>query len=456
MPRTILPGKPYPQGATWDGTGVNFALYSEKAAAVELCLFENGGSEVSEVVPVRESTGFVWHCYIPGVKLGQLYGYRVHGPYEPERGERFNPNKLLIDPYAQAIHGVVDWSAPVFGYKLGDPAADLSCDDQDDAWGVPKCAVVTSHFDWENDRPPLIPLHDSVIYEVHVKGFTALNREIPEELRGTYAGLAHPVSIDYLKKLGISAVELMPIHEFLDDKHLADRGLKNYWGYNTINFFAPAARYCSSGDRGEQIGEFKAMVKALHRAGIEVILDVVYNHTAEGNQMGPTLSFRGIDNSTYYRLVPENPRYYMDFTGTGNTLNVRHPQVLKLIMDSLRYWVEDMHVDGFRFDLAAALARELHEVDRLSAFFDIINQDPVVSQVKLIAEPWDVGEGGYQVGNFPPTWSEWNGKYRDTVRDFWRGEPAALGELASRLTGSSDLYQADARRPVASVNFVTA
>ncbi len=332
----------------------------------------------------------------------------------------------------------------------------MSCDDADDAWGVPKSAVVTSHFDWENDRPPMIPLHDSVIYELHVKGFTALNPDIPEEIRGTYAGLAHPVSIEYLKKLGVTAVELMPIHEFLDDKHLADQGLRNYWGYNTINFFAPAARYSSSGDHGEQIGEFKAMVKALHRAGIEVILDVVYNHTAEGNQMGPTLSFRGIDNSTYYRLVPDKPRYYMDYTGTGNTLNVRHPQVLKLIMDSLRYWVEEMRVDGFRFDLAATLARELHEVDRLSAFFDIINQDPVVSQVKLIAEPWDVGEGGYQVGKFPPVWAEWNGRYRDVVRRYWKGDDGQLAELGYRLTGSSDLYQHDGRHPTASINFVTA
>jgi len=456
MPKTILPGKPYPQGATWDGTGVNFSLYSEKATAVELCLFENGGSEPSEVIPVHENSGFVWHCYVPGIKLGQLYGYRVHGPYDPQHGDRFNPAKLLLDPYARAVAGAVNWKAPVFGYKLGDPAADLSCDPQDDAWGVPKAAVVATHFDWENDRPPLTPLHDSVIYEMHVKGFTALHPDIPDDLRGTYLGLAHPVAIDYLKKLGVTAVELMPVHEFLDDGHLVEQGLANYWGYNTINFFAPAARYSSSGEHGEQIGEFKAMVKAFHRAGIEVILDVVYNHTAEGNQMGPTLSFRGIDNSTYYRLVGDKPRYYMDYTGTGNTLNVRHPQVLKLIMDSLRYWVEDMHVDGFRFDLAAALARELHEVDRLSAFFDIINQDPVVSQVKLIAEPWDVGEGGYQVGKFPPVWAEWNGRYRDVVRRYWKGDPGQLAELGYRLTGSSDLYQRDGRHPTASINFITA
>jgi glycogen operon protein len=385
-----------------------------------------------------------------------LYGYRVHGPHEPEKGERFNPAKLLIDPYARALAGSLNWDAPVFGYKIGDPAQDLSLDSQDDAWGVPKSVVTTSHFDWENDRPPLTLLHDSIVYELHVKGFTAMHPEIPEEMRGTYAGLAHPVAIDYLKKLGITAVELMPVHEFIDDKHLLDRGLRNYWGYNSINFFAPEARYSASGDRGEQIGEFKAMVKALHRAGIEVILDVVYNHTAEGNQMGPTLSFRGIDNSTYYRLAPGNSRYYMDYTGTGNTLNVRHPQVLKLVMDSLRYWVQEMHVDGFRFDLAAALARELHEVDRLSAFFDIINQDPVISQVKLIAEPWDVGEGGYQVGKFPPLWAEWNGKYRDVVRRYWKGDDGQLAELGYRLTGSSDLYQRDGRHPTASVNFITA
>jgi isoamylase len=455
MPRTILPGKPYPQGATWDGTGVNFSLYSERATGVELCLFEQADSSDCETVTVRECSGYVWHCYLPGVKLGQLYGYRVHGSYEPERGERCNPAKLLIDPYAHALAGSLNWDAPVFGYKIGSAEADLSCDCSDDAWGVPKSVVTTSHFDWENDRPPLRPLHDSVIYELHVKGFTALHPDIPEELRGTYAGLSHPVAIEYLKKLGITAVEVMPVHEFVDDKILLDKGLRNYWGYNSINFFAPEARYSASGDQGEQIGEFKAMVKALHRAGIEVILDVVYNHTAEGNQMGPTLSFRGIDNSTYYRLAADQ-RYYMDYTGTGNTLNVRHPQVLKLVMDSLRYWVQEMHVDGFRFDLAAALARELHEVDRLSAFFDIINQDPVISQVKLIAEPWDVGEGGYQVGKFPPLWAEWNGKYRDVVRRYWKGDYGQLAELGYRLTGSSDLYQRDGRHPSASINFVTA
>jgi glycogen operon protein len=435
---------------------VNFSLYSEKATGVELCLFDEVDSTTHEAVTLRECSGYVWHCYLPGVKLGQLYGYRVYGPYHPEQGERFNPAKLLIDPYARALAGALNWDAAVFGYRMGDRAEDLSCDAQDDAWGVPKGVVTTSHFDWENDRPPLTFLHDSVLYEVHVKGFTATHPEIPPELRGTYAGLAHPVAVEYLKKLGITAVELMPVHEFVDDKHLLDRHLRNYWGYNSINFFAPEARYSAAGDHGEQIGEFKAMVKALHRAGIEVILDVVYNHTAEGNQMGPTLSFRGIDNGTYYRLLPEKPRYYMDFTGTGNTLNVRHPQVLKLIMDSLRYWVQEMHVDGFRFDLAAALARELHQVDRLSAFFDIINQDPVISQVKLIAEPWDVGEGGYQVGKFPPLWAEWNGRYRDVVRRYWKGDDGQLAELGYRLTGSSDLYQRDGRHPTASINFVTA
>ncbi len=456
MPRTILPGKPYPQGATWDGTGVNFSLYSERATLVELCLFEDVQATSYEVVPLRECTGYAWHGYLPGIKAGQVYSYRVDGPFDPARGDRFNPAKMLIDPYARAVAGSLNWDAPVFGYKLGDPDADLSRDEQDDAWGVPKCVVTTSHFDWDNDRPPSTLLHDSVLYELHVKGFTATHPEIPEEIRGTYAGLAHPAAIEYLKKLGITAVELMPVHEFVDDKHLLDQGLHNYWGYNSINFFSPDARYSASGNTGEQLGEFKAMVRTLHRAGIEVILDVVYNHTAEGNQMGPTLSFRGIDNSTYYRLVAGNPRYYMDYTGTGNTLNVRHPQVLKLIMDSLRYWVQEMHVDGFRFDLAAALARELHAVDRLSAFFDIINQDPVVSQVKLIAEPWDVGEGGYQVGKFPPLWAEWNGRYRDVVRRYWKGDDGQLAELGYRLTGSSDLYQRDGRHPSASINFVTA
>ena len=458
MPQSqiVLPGKPYPQGATWDGTGVNFSIYSEGASSVELCLFDNANSEACERYEVRESTGHVWHCYLPGVKLGQLYGYRVHGPYEPEKGLRFNPAKLAIDPYAGAIAGQVDWSAPVFSYGLGNSGGDLAIDSADDARGVPKSVVTTSHFDWENDRPPLTALHDSILYELHVKGFTASHPDVPESLRGTYAGVAYPVMVDYLKKLGVTAVELMPVHAFLDDKRLLENGLRNYWGYNSITFFAPDARYSSSGDHGEQIGEFKNMVKALHRAGIEVILDVVYNHTAEGNELGPTLSLKAVDNTTYYRLVTDQPRYYMDYTGTGNTLNVRHPQVLKLIMDSLRYWVLEMHVDGFRFDLAAALARELHDVDRLSAFFDIINQDPVISQVKLIAEPWDVGEGGYQVGKFPALWAEWNGRYRDVVRRYWKGDDGQLAELGYRLTGSSDLYQRDGRHPTASVNFVTA
>jgi glycogen operon protein len=456
MARSILPGKPYPQGATWDGTGVNFSIYSEDATEVDLCLFDETNGEASTTIPIRESTGHVWHCYVPGIRLGQYYGYRIHGPYEPERGFRFNPAKLLIDPYAKALAGSVDWNAPVFSYELGKPEEDLQPDQRDDATAVPKGVVTVSGFDWENDRPPLTPLHDSVIYEVHVKGLTARHPQIPEELRGTYAALAYPAMVGYLKNLGITAVELMPVHAFVDDKILLDRGLRNYWGYNTINFFAPDARYSSSGQQGQQVNEFKAMVRGLHRAGIEVILDVVYNHTAEGNHLGPTLSFRGVDNRTYYRLVGGHPRFYMDYTGTGNTLNVRHPQVLKLIMDSLRYWVLEMHVDGFRFDLAAALARELHEVDRLSAFFDIINQDPVISQVKLIAEPWDVGEGGYQVGKFPAVWAEWNGRYRDVVRRYWKGDDGQLAELGYRLTGSSDLYQRDGRHPTASVNFITA
>ena len=456
MASRILPGSPYPQGATWDGTGINFALYSEHATGVELCLFDELDTAEHETIRLEECTGYVWHCYVPGLTIGQLYAYRVHGPYEPEKGQRFNPAKLVIDPYARAVAGEVNWDYPIFGYRLGDPAGDLSCCSQDDAAGMPKGVVTTSHFDWQNDRSPETQVHDSVIYEVHVKGFTAQHPDVPENIRGTYLGLVSPPAIEYFKKLGITAVELMPVHDFLDDKHLLDKGLRNYWGYNTTNFFSPAARYCSSGDRGQQIGEFKTMVRELHRANIEVILDVVYNHTSEGNQMGPTLSFRGIDNSTYYRLVKDNSRYYMDYTGTGNTLNMRHPQVLKMVMDSLRYWVLEMHVDGFRFDLASALARELHDVDRLSAFFDVINQDPVLSKVKLIAEPWDVGEGGYQVGRFPALWAEWNGKYRDVVRRYWKGDEGQLAELGYRLTGSSDLYQRDGRRPSASINFVVA
>ncbi len=453
----LWPGRPYPLGATWDGQGTNFALFSENATSVDLCFFEHPASgEERGCIRLREQTAHVWHGYVPGVRPGQVYGYRVDGPYAPEEGHRFNPAKLLVDPYARAIHGAVDWSAPVFGYRLGDPALDLSRDDRDDTEGVPKAVVADPFFDWEIDRPPRVPWHNSVIYEVHVKGFTARHPGIPPDLRGTYAGLGHPVAIEYLKRLGVTAVELLPVHAFLDDGFLVKKNLRNYWGYNTIGFFAPDARYSGAGTGGEQVAEFKGMVKSLHAAGIEVILDVVYNHTAEGNHLGPTLSFRGIDNSVYYRLVPDNQRYYMDFTGTGNTMNVRHPQVLQLIMDSLRYWVLEMHVDGFRFDLASALARELFEVDRLSAFFDIVHQDPVLSQVKLIAEPWDIGEGGYQVGNFPVLWTEWNGKYRDTVRSFWRGDRRPAAEMGYRLTGSSDLYQNDGRRPYASINFITA
>jgi glycogen operon protein len=452
----ILPGSPYPQGATWDGIGVNFAIYSENATQVDLCLFDDMDSDKHDTIPIRENTGFVWHCYVSGLTIGQLYGYRIHGPYEPEQGLRFNPSKLLIDPYAKAVAGKVNWSYPVFGYRLGDPSADLSHDEEDDAAGIPKGVVTSSHFDWQNDRSPETPLHDSVIYEVHVKGFTARRPDVPENLRGTYAGLVCPPSMDYFKKLGVTAVELMPVHDSLDDKILQDKGLHNYWGYNTTNYFSPDARFSSSGDRGQQVGEFKTMVREFHRAGIEVILDVVYNHTSEGNQLGPTLSFRGIDNPTYYRRVNGTPRYYMDYTGTGNTLNMRQPQVLKMVMDSLRYWVLDMHVDGFRFDLAATLARELHDVDRLSAFFDVINQDPVLSKVKLIAEPWDVGEGGYQVGLFPSLWAEWNGKYRDVVRRYWKGDDGQIAELGYRLTGSSDLYQRDGRKPSASINFAIA
>ena len=456
MPSKVLPGKPYPLGATCDGKGTNFAIYSERATRVDLCLFSAANARTeTERIALPEVTGHVWHGYLPHVLPGQLYGYRIHGPYEPAAGLRFNPSKLLIDPYAKAIAGDVNWKAPVFGYRLGHPNADLSMDGRDDAWGVPKCVVVVPEFEWEHDRAPRTPWHKSVIYEVHVKGFTARHPEVPPELRGTYAGLASPPMLDYLNRLGVTAIELMPVHEFTDDKRLIDLGLRNYWGYNTINYFSPAARYSRSGDLGGQVLEFKEMVKTLHRAGIEVILDVVYNHTGEGSELGPTLSFRGIDNATYYRLVPGKERYYLDYTGTGNSLNVRHPQVLKLIMDSLRYWILEMHVDGFRFDLAAALARELHDVDRLSAFFDIIHQDPVISQVKLIAEPWDVGEGGYQVGNFPVLWTEWNGKYRDTVRRYWRGDDGQIAELGYRLTGSSDLYQSDGRRPYASINFVT-
>ena len=450
----IWPGSYSPLGATYDGEGTNFALFSENAEGVELCLFDELGSQ--QIVPLTESTLHVWHCYLPGVGPGQRYGYRVHGPFEPGRGHRFNPSKLMIDPYAEAIEGDVAWGPEVYGYDFGHPSQDMARSESDDAPNVPKSVVVDPTFDWGDHRSPRIPWHETVIYETHVKGFTMTHPGIPQELRGTYAGLAHPAAIEHLQLLDVTAVELMPIHHFVHHQHLVDKGLRNYWGYDSIGYFAPYSGYSAAGARGEQVAEFKEMVKALHDAGIEVILDVVYNHTGEGNHLGPTLSLRGIDNATYYRLVPDNPRYYMDYTGTGNTLNVRHPQTLKLIMDSLRYWATEMRVDGFRFDLAAALARGLHEVDRLSAFFDIIHQDPVLSELKLIAEPWDVGDGGYQVGNFPPLWSEWNGKYRDTMRDYWRGESHTLAEFGFRFTGSSDLYSDDGRRPLASINFVTA
>ncbi|MFI0405071.1 glycogen debranching protein GlgX [Actinomadura sp. 3N508] len=451
----VWPGDAYPLGARFDGAGTNVAVYSEAAERVELCLFDgpaHDGGTVETRVTLPEVDGFVWHGYLPGVMPGHRYGFRVHGPYEPRRGLRCNPAKLLLDPYALAVEGAVDWDESCFGYELSDPAFR---NDADSAAHTMRSVVVSPYFDWGDDRPPRIPYHETVIYEAHVKGLTARHPEVPPALRGTYAGLAHPVIIDHLRSLGVTAVELMPVHQFVHDHALVGRGLRNYWGYNTIGFFAPHDGYASSGRRGEQVLEFKAMVRALHQAGIEVILDVVYNHTAEGDHRGPTLSFRGIDNRAYYRLADDDARFYADTTGTGNSLLMRSPHVLQLIMDSLRYWVTDMHVDGFRFDLAAALARDLHEVDRLSAFFDLVQQDPVVSQVKLIAEPWDVGEGGYQVGNFPPLWTEWNGKYRDTMRDYWRGEPGAMPEFASRLTGSADLYADDGRRPSASINFVT-
>ena len=450
----IWPGDSGPLGANYDGEGTNFALFSENAEAVWLCLFDEGGNEAR--IPLTEVTNFVWHCYAPGVTPGQRYGFRVDGPQDPANGKRFNPNKLLIDPYALAIEGRVQWGEEAFGYRWNDPEEDLSINDMDDAHAIPKSIVVDRNFDWSGDRKLRIPWHETVIYETHVKGFTITDPGVPEELRGTYAGMAHPSAVEHLQLLGVTAVELLPVHHFLTPQFLLDKGLGNYWGYDSIGFFAPYSEYAATGKAGQQVNEFKSMVRTLHQAGIEVILDVVYNHTGEGNQMGPTISFRGVDNESYYRLVEDDPRFYFDFTGTGNTMNVRHPQVLKLIMDSLRYWVTEMHVDGFRFDLAAALARELFEVDRLSAFFDIIHQDPVLSRVKLIAEPWDIGEGGYQVGNFPPGWSEWNGKYRDTVRDFWRGEPATLAEFAFRLTGSSDLYESGGRKPYASINFITA
>ncbi len=444
------PGAPYPLGATYDGVGTNFALYSDVATKVELCLFDEHGAESRIALP--EMYGFVWHGYLSGVQPGTRYGYRVYGPNDPAAGHRCNPAKLLLDPYAKAVTGSVDWDESLFGYSFADHS---KTNDADSAPHAPRGVVINPFFDWADDRPPRHAYGDSVIYEAHVRGLTVGHPDVPDEVRGTYAGLAHPAIVEHLTTLGVTAIELMPVHQFLHDHELVKRGLSQYWGYNTIAYLAPHAGYASVTSQAGQVQEFKSMVKALHEAGIEVILDVVYNHTAEGNHLGPTLSMRGIDNETYYRLVQDDKRYYTDYTGTGNSLNVRSPHVLQLIMDSLRYWVTEMHVDGFRFDLASTLAREFYDVDRLSSFFDLVQQDPIASQVKLIAEPWDVGPGGYQVGNFPPLWTEWNGKYRDTVRDFWRGEPATIGEFASRIAGSSDLYQSDGRRPVASINFVT-
>ncbi len=454
MSRTVLPGRPYPLGATPRSKGTNFALFSENATAVKVCFFDAKGNE-TDCADLTERTAFVWHGLVRDIKPGQRYGYRVDGPWEPEQGHRFNQHKLLVDPYAKAITGDVDYKQPIFPYDVtsGD---DTKFDEQDSAPGVPKSIVVDGRFDWEDDCPPDKPLSDSVIYEISVRGFSQQNSSIAEELRGTYAGVASEPSIQYLKMLGVTAVELLPVHHFIDEGHLVDRGLHDYWGYNTLSYFAPMARFSSSGTAGEQVREFKEMVKALHKAGIEVILDVVYNHTCEGNEKGPVLSMKGVDNVTYYRQVPDKPRFYMDYTGTGNTLNVMHPQVLKLVMDSLRYWVTEMHVDGFRFDLASTLARDEEGVQKLSSFFNVIHQDPILQDVKLIAEPWDVGEGGYQVGNFPVLWAEWNGKYRDTVRRFWKGEEGLLSDFAYRITGSSDLYQSDGRKPNASINFITA
>ncbi|HEX3067008.1 MAG TPA: glycogen debranching protein GlgX [Thermoanaerobaculia bacterium] len=447
----VWPGKPYPLGATYDGAGTNFSLFSEVATRVELCFFDDAGNQ--NCVDLPEMTGFIWHGYVPNAGPGQRYGFRVHGPWDPSAGQRCNPSKLLLDPYGKAVDGAVRWNEAVFGHFFDKP--DVR-NDADSAPFMPRSVVTNPLFDWNGDRYPRTPWHETIIYELHVKGFTEQHPDIPEKLRGTYAGLAHPAAIRHLKTLGVSAVELLPVHQFIHDSLLIERGLRNYWGYNSISFLAAHDEYSSSGAAGQQVHEFKQMVKTLHTEGIEVILDVVYNHTAEGNHLGPMLSMKGIDNAAYYRLMPDEPRYYMDYTGTGNSLNMRHPHVLQLIMDSLRYWHLEMHVDGFRFDLASTLARELHDVDRLSAFFDIIQQDPVLSQVKLIAEPWDVGEGGYQIGNFPPLWSEWNGRYRDSVRDYWRGTDQILGEFANRLTGSSDLYAWTGRRPYASINFITA
>ncbi len=451
----VWPGQPYPLGATWDGQGVNFAIFSENATGVELCLFnhEDDGTE-SFKINLRERTDQVWHCYLPDVRPGQFYGFRVHGPYDPNTGNRFNPAKLLIDPYAKAITGAIRWSNALFAYKVGGPREDLEPDPDNSAGGVPKCVVIDPAFTWEDDRPLNVPWNRTIIYEAHVKGMTKLHPDVPENIRGTYLGLCSDPMIEYFLALGITAVELLPVHQFVVDRHLAERGLTNYWGYNSIGFFAPDVRYAAKG-LGNQVYEFKSMVKTFHSAGIEIILDVVYNHTGEGNHLGPTLSLRGIDNRAYYRLE-QHPRFYTDFTGTGNSLNMQHPRTIQLIMDSLRYWVTDMHVDGFRFDLAPVLARELHDVDKLSSFFDIIHQDPTLANVKLIAEPWDVGPGGYQVGNFPIRWAEWNGKYRDAVRHYWRGDPGHTPEMASRLAGSSDIYEPSGRGAYASVNFIVA
>ncbi|GAB4479785.1 MAG: glycogen debranching protein GlgX [Burkholderiaceae bacterium] len=449
----VWPGRPFPRGATWDGEGVNFALFSEHAERVELCIFDPAGRRELQRVPLRERTHDVWHGYLPEARPGMLYGYRVHGPYRPTEGHRFNPHKLLVDPYARSLAGSVRWSDALYGYVVGHKREDLSFDRRDSAHGMPKCRIVDNAFTWGDDRPPAIAWNDMVIYELHVRGFTMRQPVVPPALRGTYAGLASAPVVEHLRRLGVTTVELMPVHAFVDDRRLVEMDLRNYWGYNTLGYFAPEPRYAATSD---PVAEFKAMVKVLHSAGIEVILDVVYNHTAEGDHRGPTLAFRGIDNASYYRLVEGDRRHYIDYTGCGNTLNLRHPRVLQLIMDSLRYWVTEMHVDGFRFDLASALARELHEVDRLGAFFDVILQDPVLNRVKLIAEPWDLGEGGYQVGNFPPGWAEWNDRYRDTMRAFWKGDGGLIGEFARRLTGSSDLYGRSGRRPYASINFITA
>ncbi|MBD3321547.1 MAG: glycogen debranching protein GlgX, partial [Chitinivibrionales bacterium] len=452
----VWPGRPFPLGAVWDGHGTNFSLFSEHATGVKLLLFDDIGSgSPSHTIPIKEQTAFIWHCYIPGIKPSQLYAYRVDGPYDPAQGHRFNPHKVLLDPYAKAISGSYKWNDALLGYAPGSGDKDLSFDTTDSGPFVPRCVVTDPWFDWEGDRPLRRPWNETVIYETHVKGISIRHPAIDPEIAGTYEALAQPAILEHFEKLGITAVELLPIHQHVIDGGLRERGLTNYWGYNSIGFFAPDCRYASSGIRGEQVSEFKHMVKMLHRAGIEVILDVVYNHTAEGNHLGPTLCFRGIDNASYYFLDPSDPRYYLDFSGCGTSFRMSHPHVNQLIMDSLRYWIEEMHVDGFRFDLASTLAREFFEVDKLSTFFDIIQQDPIISQAKLIAEPWDLGDGGYQVGNFPPLWTEWNGKYRDSIRRFWKGMPDQISELGYRLAGSSDLYQSDGRKPVASINFIT-